>query len=49
MHNTTIESDELYENGRKKKMPKCYVRIYYIKTEKNFIQRVNIQNIAIIK
>ena len=36
MHNSTINSDELYENSRKKKIPKCSTRIYYIKTEKKF-------------
>ena len=37
MHNTTIESNESYKNGRKKKMPKCNARIYYNKAEKNII------------
>ena len=36
MHNTTIESNELYENGRKKKMSKCNARVYYNKTEKKY-------------
>ena len=36
MHNTTIESNESYKNGRKKKMPKCNARIYYNKAEKKY-------------